>query len=106
MSMQASMPSPAPSDVAVAQAAPSPKANPSWGQVLASVFAVVFDLIMVLIVGGFAIAYLTGNLKGGEFSLSGGPAGMLLLVVFAYFIICMKFFGGTLWQRTLRVGRR
>jgi len=106
MSMQASMPSPAPSEVPVVQAAPGPKANPSWGQVLASVFAVAFDLVMVFFVGGYAIAYLTGNIKNGEFNLSSRPAMLLLVLIFAYFIICMKFFGGTLWQRTLRVGRR
>ena len=101
MSMQASMPT----EVPAAKPA-TRRPNPTWREVLASVFAVVFDIIMVFIVGGYVIAFLTGNLKGGEFNLSGGSAAMLMLVVFAYFIICMKYFGGTLWQRTLGVGRR
>ena len=105
MSMQASMPSSVQPDAPVAEAAPR-NPNPTWGHVIGSVFAVVFDLIMVFLVGGYAVAYLTGNIKDGEFHLSGGPVGILMLVLFAYFIICLKFFGGTLWQHTLRVARR
>jgi len=74
----------------------------TWRKVL----AVVLDFIFVYFITGYAVAYLTGNLTDGGFDLKGGPALMVFAVIALYFVVFIKFLGGTIWQRVLGVSRR
>jgi hypothetical protein len=67
------------------------------------VLAVVLDVACVFAVGGYVIAWLSGSLSGGGFELKGGPAFMLFAVVALYFVVFIRFLGGTPWQRLLGV---
>ena len=75
---------------------------PTWKKVIAGIL----DFFTVFIAGGFAISNLTGNVTEGGFSLEGWPAAVLFAVVIAYFVLCNKFLGGTLWQRVFGINRR
>ena len=81
--------------------APSELRKPvaTWRKVLAAVL----DVIMVFVAVGYAVAYMTGNLKDGGFELNGGPAFIVFAAIAAYFVVFVKFLGGTLWQRVLGV---
>jgi len=70
-----------------------------WRKVLAAVL----DFICVFMVAGYAIGYLTGNLTDGGFDLKGGPALIVFALIALYFVVFVKFLGGTLWQRALGV---
>ena len=65
-------------------------------------FAATLDFFTITMVGGYAIAWYTGNLTDSGFSLSGGPAFLSFGVVVAYFVIGRKYLGGTIWQRILK----
>lgn len=67
------------------------------------VFAAILDFIFVLAIGGYVIAYLTGNTTDEGFDLKGGPAFMLFAIIILYFVVFTRFLGGTLWQRLLGV---
>jgi hypothetical protein len=67
------------------------------------VIAAVLDFVMVLFAAGYAVAYMTGNLKDGGFELNGGPALIVFAAIAVYFVVFAKFLGGTLWQRALGV---
>ena len=54
-------------------------------------------------ISGYAIGYLTGNLTAEGLDLKGGPAFILFAVIALYFVIFLKFLGGTVWQRVLGV---
>ena len=71
----------------------------AWRKVL----AVVLDFISVFMVAGYAIGYLTGNLTDEGFELKGGPALIAFALIALYFVVFIKFLGGTLWQRVLGV---
>jgi hypothetical protein len=86
------------SDSAVPHAEPRKRAG-TWRIVLAAIL----DFFLVLFAGGFAIAWLTGNLTESGFQLSGGPALAVFALIALYFILFGRFLGGTLCQRLLRV---
>ena len=67
------------------------------------VFAAILDFFTVFLVGGYAIAKLTGNTTEGGFQLNGLPALVLFAAMIAYFVIGSKYAGGTIWQRILGV---
>lgn len=67
------------------------------------VFAGILDFIFVLVIGGYAIASITGNTTEEGFSLKGGPAFILFAIIILYFVIFTRFLGGTVWQRLLGV---
>lgn len=69
------------------------------------VIAAIFDFITIFFAAGFAIAYLFGGLTEDGFKLTGASALLLFAVIFAYFIIGNRFFGGTLWKHILRARR-
>ena len=69
------------------------------------VIAAILDFITVFFVGGFAIAYATGNAAGGSFKLEGSTAIVLFVLIAVYFFVFTRFLGGTLWQRILRTRR-
>lgn len=71
----------------------------TWRKVLAAIL----DFVFVFAIGGYVIAYLTGNLTEEGFSLNGGPAFVLFAVVILYFAVFTRYLGGTVWQRLLRV---
>ncbi len=71
----------------------------TWRKVL----AVVLDFIFVFFIAGYAVGYLTDSLTDGGFDLKGGPALIVLAVIAAYFVVFIKFLGGTIWQRVLGV---
>jgi hypothetical protein len=82
----------------------SEKADPSvpprpavWRKVLAAVL----DIVCVFAVGGYAIGWLSGDLSDGGFELKGGPAFILFGVIALYFVVFIRFLGGTPWQRLL-----
>ncbi len=49
------------------------------------VLAAILDFFLVFIVGGLAIAYITGASTEGGFSLKGLPALALFALIFLYF---------------------
>lgn len=62
------------------------------------VLAALLDFILVLLVGGYLIALLTGSTTEEGFQLTGGPALAWLVLAIGYFW-GMKRTGGTLFQR-------
>ncbi len=69
------------------------------------VVAVILDLVTVFAIGGYVIGALTGGLTSDGFSLNGAPALVLFAVVVAYFFVCRRYAGGTLWDRIFRIKR-
>ncbi|MGB0086328.1 MAG: hypothetical protein WBP94_13250 [Rhodomicrobiaceae bacterium] len=69
----------------------------TWRKVLAAVL----DFLTVFFVGGYAIAYLSGNLTAEGFNLEGTTALILFAVIVIYFVVGSKYLGGTMWQRIL-----
>jgi hypothetical protein len=67
------------------------------------VFAGILDFIFVFGVGGYVIAYATGNVTDEGFSLKGGPALLLFAIVILYFLVFTRYLGGTIFQRLLGV---
>jgi len=66
------------------------------------VIAAILDFFTIFIVGGMAIATLTGDTTGAGFKLDGIPALILFALMIAYFVIGSRYLGGTLWQRILK----
>lgn len=84
---------------------PTPDASPApatWRIILAAIL----DFFTAFIVLGYLVARFTGNLTESGFALSGTPALVLFALIALYFILGVKLFGGTLWQRLLRANRR
>jgi hypothetical protein len=75
-----------------------PKPVSTWRKV----FAAILDFLFVFGIGGYAIAYFTGNVTEEGFNLKGGPALLLFAIVILYFAVFTRFLGGTVWQRLLR----
>lgn len=69
----------------------------TWRKVLAAIL----DFFTIFFVGGYIVAYLTGGLTDGGFSLQGASAFILFALIIAYFVVFSKYLGGTLWQRVL-----
>ncbi len=69
------------------------------------VIAGILDFITIFIVAGVGVAYFTGGLTEGGFSLEGWPALLVFAIMIAYFVVFTKFLGGTIWRRILGVGR-
>lgn len=67
------------------------------------VFAAVLDFIFVFGIAGYAIASVTGDVSDQGFELKGWPALLLFAIVILYFLVFMRFLGGTPWQRFLGV---
>ena len=63
--------------------------------------AAVLDFLSIFFVGGYAIAYFTGDIGAEGFKLSGIPALILFVLIASYFLIVTKYLGGTIWQRLL-----
>jgi hypothetical protein len=59
--------------------------------------------IFVLPIGGYAIAYMTGNTTNEGFELKGGPAFLLFAIIILYFVVFTRYLSGTIWQRLLGV---
>ena len=78
-----------------------PDAVPTWKKVVAAIL----DFFTVFIVSGYVVAKLTGNTTEGGFDLEGLPALVVFALIIAYFVICNKFLGGTLWQRVFGINR-
>lgn len=67
------------------------------------VFAAILDFIFVMVIAGYAIGYMTGNVSDEGFELKGGPAFLLFATIILYFVIFTRYLGGTVWQRLLGV---
>ncbi len=67
--------------------------------------AATLDFFTVFFVAGYIIGHLTGMTSEAGFNLTGRPAFALFGVIIAYFLICRRLLGGTLWDRILRIGR-
>jgi hypothetical protein len=67
------------------------------------VFAAILDFIFVMVIAGYAIGYMTGNVSDEGFELKGGPAFLLFAIIILYFVIFTRYLGGTVWQRLLGV---
>jgi hypothetical protein len=83
-----------------AMAAPGTPA-PMWKRVLAPIL----DFSMVFFVGGQLIGMATGMTTPGGFNLEGWPAGLLFVLIIAYFYVGRKVAGGTLWDRFFGIAR-
>jgi hypothetical protein len=66
------------------------------------VVAAILDFLTAFFIFGYLIALVTGDTTEGGFSLEGGPAILLFVLLVAYFWIGRKYLGGTLWQRILK----
>jgi hypothetical protein len=85
-------------EATMSQSTPSqPKRASTWRKVL----AIFLDLIFVFVIGGYAIAAFTGNTTSEGFKLEGAPALLLFGLVILYFIVFIRFLGGTVFQRLL-----
>jgi len=73
---------------------------PTWRIVLAAIL----DFVTIFALGGYVIAFFTGNNTENGFQLNGVPALLLFVVIIAYFFLSKRM-GGTLWQRILRARR-
>lgn len=71
---------------------------PFWRIVLAAIF----DFLSAFYVFGFLLALVAGETKGASFALEGAPVFLLFALIFGYFWLGRRF-GGTLWQRILKV---
>jgi hypothetical protein len=69
----------------------------TWRKVVAAIL----DFITIMLVAGYGIGYLTGNVTEEGFNLKGGPAFVLFAIIILYFVIFSRYLGGTLWQRLL-----
>lgn len=67
------------------------------------VFAAILDFIFVMVIGGYVIGYMTGNVSDEGFELKGGAAFLLFGIIILYFVIFTRYLGGTVWQRLLGV---
>ncbi len=76
-----------------------PKQVSTWRKVVAAIL----DFVFVLMIGGYAIGYMTGNLSDEGFDLKGGPAFILFAIIILYFVVFTRFLGGTVFQRLLGV---
>ena len=76
-----------------------PKQVSTWRKVVAGIL----DFICVLMIGGYAIGYMTGNVSDEGFKLNGAPALLLFAVIILYFVVFTPYLGGTVWQRLLGV---
>lgn len=63
----------------------------------------VLDFFTIFIVGGFAIARLTGNVTPEGVELYGWSGWLHTAVVVAYFWLGRCYLGGTIWTRILRI---
>lgn len=71
--------------------------------VLRKITAFIIDIFLSFFVIGGTIAYLTGDLTSGGFSLDGGPALLAIALVITYFIVGNKYLGGTIGKRIVRL---
>jgi hypothetical protein len=69
------------------------------------VVAALLDFATVFWVGGYVIGAATGGTTDEGFSLTGGPAIALFVVIVAYFYIGRRRMGGTLWDRVFGIRR-
>ena len=72
--------------------------KPFWRRGLAGFL----DFLTVFFVGGYIIGKITGQNTSDGFSLDGGPALVLFVLIAVYFYLGWKKLGGTLWQRLLK----
>ena len=73
---------------------------PFWKRLLAGIL----DFFTVFVIGGLIIANVTGDTTEGGFQLEGWPATILFFAIAAYFYL-MPLYGGTIWQRILRIAK-
>ena len=71
----------------------------AWRKVVAAAL----DFLFVFFIAGFAVGYLTGNLKNGGFELDCAPALAVFVAIALFFVVFTRFLGGTVWQRVLGV---
>jgi uncharacterized membrane protein YoaK (UPF0700 family) len=81
----------------------SAASQPKQVSTLRKVFAGILDFICVLLIGGYAIGYMTGNVSDEGFKLNGAPALLLFAIIILYFVVFTRYLGGTVWQRLLGV---
>ena len=74
----------------------------SWRIIL----AFLLDLITGFVVIGWLVAWATGSLTQGGFSLNGGPALLFFALLIGYFVVFNRYLGGTIWKRILGAVRR
>jgi hypothetical protein len=73
----------------------------TWKRVTASLL----DFFTIFLIGGYAIAIVTGSRIQDGFNLEGGPALALLASIVIYFYIGRRYAGGTLWDRIFSIKR-
>jgi len=75
---------------------------PTWKKVI----AFIIDLIVSFLVFGYLVAAMTGGLTDGGFSLEGGPAFLVIILVVLYFVLMNKFAGGTLAKMLFGISKK
>jgi len=66
--------------------------TPTWKKVL----AFIVDFLISFFVLGYLVAAMTGGLTSNGFSLQGGPAFLVIILIVLYFVVMKKFVGRTL----------
>lgn len=69
------------------------------------VLAFLLDFVTAFFVFGFLVAKLSGGMTPDGFQLQGAAALALFALVIAYYVICNRFLGGTLWKYILKARR-
>ena len=74
---------------------------PGWHRFAAALL----DFLTIFLAAGFGIAALTDDINKHGFDLSGWPFTALLALIVAYFWICRRYLGGSIWDRIFRIPR-
>lgn len=73
----------------------------SWRIIL----AFILDFLTIFFVGGYLVASVLGGRTEDGFQLNGIPALVLFALMIAYFVVCNRYLGGTLWKHLLKARR-
>lgn len=72
---------------------------PTWKIIL----SFIIDFALTLFIFGYSIAWFLNEIKDGAFNLKGIPALILFSLVFAYFMVMNRCFGGTIGKKILGI---
>lgn len=78
------------------------QAPASWRIIL----AFLLDFITAFFVFGFLVGKLSGGITPDGFQLQGFAAVVFFGLIIAYYVVCNRFFGGTLWKYILKARRQ
>ncbi|WP_322989605.1 hypothetical protein [Hoeflea sp.] len=66
------------------------------------ILAAVLDFFTAFFVIGYLVGTVTGETSSAGFQLNGMSALVAFALIVAYFWLCGKYLGGTIWRRILK----